>query len=152
MKKILVTLFSLLFVCIGAGLLYAPTQGCTPGYWKNHIENWQDYVPGQTLESAFDPAQTWWQFLPPDVANLRFYTLMEALEFQGGPGITGAARILIRQLTAGLLNAAHDEVSYWAMENLLALAKIALEDVDRDNYLWWAGNFTYWNELGCSID
>jgi hypothetical protein len=74
-------------------------DACTPGYWKNHPESWEEFSPGQTVGSAF-PGVT------SDV------TLLQALQGGGGPGIEGAQRILLRAAVASLLNAANDDLEY----------------------------------------
>lgn len=33
-----------------------PTEGCTPGYWKNHTDAWVTYTPNQTVDSVFTGA------------------------------------------------------------------------------------------------
>ena len=52
-----------------------PTEGCTPGYWKNHTD--------PSLGSA---------------------TLLDALSFQGGDDLVGKEEILLRAAVAALLN------------------------------------------------
>lgn len=106
---------------IGAAQAVSQTggnQGCTPGYWKNHLDNWpgadpadDDYgnpgaLPGAILDSKFGNLSA---------AGLgSFYndTLEQALNFQGGPGLNGAAQILFRAAAAAWLNAADDRMSY----------------------------------------
>jgi hypothetical protein len=72
-------------------------EGCTPGFWKNHPDAWDVYVPGQTVLSVFSAA-------PASVANL---TLLEGLQNGGG-----ADRALTRHAIAAVLGAANDEVEY----------------------------------------
>ncbi len=152
MKKISLVLLITFSVIVFANFAFAPHQGCTPGYWKNHINAWIFYVPGQTIESALDPNQVWWwQSLPVEVAELGLDTLIDALKYHGGPGIEGAARILLRQLVAGLLNARDPNVNYWTIGNFMSLARSALIVVSRDGYIQRAGEFTFWNELGCPL-
>jgi hypothetical protein len=77
-------------------------QGLTPGYWKNHIPAWTGtgYLPGQTLGSVFSNTGT------PST------TLLQALNFGGGPGVTGAKQILLRAAVASLLNSASSSIYY----------------------------------------
>ena len=72
-------------------------EGCTPGFWKNHTEDWDVYVPGQTVMSVFSEA-------PDSVANL---TLLKGLKNGGGQ-----EEALTRHAIAALLGAANDEVDY----------------------------------------
>ena len=78
-------------------------EGLTPGFWKNHTELWVGYATTQTLESVFDV---------PDSLGLDDKTLLEALNFGGGPGAKGAAQNLFRHAVAALLNARHSLVEY----------------------------------------
>jgi hypothetical protein len=78
-------------------------EGLTPGFWKNHTAQWQGYSPNQTLESVFDV---------PDSLGLDNTTLLQALNFGGGPGVKGAAQNLFRHAVAAILNAAHVHVDY----------------------------------------
>ena len=71
-----------------------PTEGCTPGYWKNHEEAWVTYTPTQTVDSVFTGADP----------SLGSATLLEALSFQGGDDLVGKQEILLRAAVAALLN------------------------------------------------
>ena len=61
------------------------------------------YAQNQTLESVFDV---------PDTLGLDNNTLLDALNYGGGSGVTGGARILLRAAVAALLNAAHPDIDY----------------------------------------
>ncbi len=74
------------------------TQGCTPGYWKNHLDAWPatGYGPSQDFDlifgvDAFSPNRT----------------LLRAIS-QGGGGINA----LGRHAVAALLSASHPNVAY----------------------------------------
>jgi hypothetical protein len=77
-------------------------EGCTPGYWKNHTDSWQEAAPSDLYGSAYTSAR----------ANVAGVTMLDALGLPGGSGLDGAARILARASTAAWLNAAHDGVGY----------------------------------------
>ena len=108
MKHLLRVLVTALVVTVG--LMSAPTatanpigrEGCTPGYWKTHLDNWQETTPSALVRSLYSQAR----------ANVADDTLMEALNGGGGPGADGAAEILARAAVAAWLNAAHDDVAY----------------------------------------
>lgn len=70
-------------------------QGCTPGFWKNHVSAWEGYSASQKFNAVFG------------VAYDPYLTLLGALKLGGG----GYAA-LARHATAALLNAAHDDVDY----------------------------------------
>ena len=71
-----------------------PTEGCTPGYWKNHTDAWVTYTPSQTVDSVFTGADP----------SLGSQTLLDALSFQGGSDLVGKEEILLRAGVAALLN------------------------------------------------
>jgi hypothetical protein len=77
------------------------TNGCRPGYWKDHQNNWPaPYTPSTTLGSVFT--------LPAcgGINTLAGDTFSQALDYGGGPTIKDAAQQLLRQAVAALLNAA----------------------------------------------
>jgi len=72
------------------------TEGCTPGYWKNHTDSWSmtSYTTSQTVDSVFTGADP----------SLGSQTLLDALSFQGGDDLVGKQEILLRAAVAALLN------------------------------------------------
>jgi hypothetical protein len=76
--------------------------GLTPGFWKNHVDRWVGYEPEWTV------VQVWTDFGYVDQLD----TLLDALEYPGGKGLEGAARILYRAAVAAVLNAAHPNINY----------------------------------------
>ncbi|MDP6415267.1 MAG: SdrD B-like domain-containing protein, partial [Gammaproteobacteria bacterium] len=126
-----------------AGLFQAALQGCTPGFWKNHTEAWVGYSPTDTVGSIFT--------LPPELADLASTTLVDALGFGGGSGITGAAKILLRAAVAGLLNAASPDVNYPHTElEIISDVNAALASLDRTTIIDLAEGIDGDNNLGCS--
>ena len=138
-------------------------QGCTPGYWKNHPEAWEEYSPTTTLgqmlvnaqgTSAFDGA-------PAAVSQYSSTTMMDALSFGGGPGVDGAARILFRAAVAAYLNAAHEGVGYPLRRNavssingepsLFNQINAAIDSGDRQTMLTLAAHLDAFNNLGCPL-
>ena len=124
------------------------TQGCTPGYWKNHTDVLQEYVPSQTVGSVYTGAAPY--------AN---ETLLVALNGGGGPGVNGAKTILLRAAVAALLNAAYDPLLYpWQRTGsqfrppLLATVDAALASGDRDTMLTLATWLDTDNNLGCPLN
>lgn len=77
-------------------------EGCTPGYWKNHTDSWEEATTDTTLADAL--------FVNANVDGSD--TLLDALQYGGGPGLAGAERILMRAAAAAWLNAAHEGVDY----------------------------------------
>lgn len=87
----------------GNGTCPTGCEGLTPGYWKNHLSAWECYTTSTTLEDVFDV---------PDSLGLDDKTLLQALNFGGGPGLTGMAKIMFRQAVAALLNSCSSMIGY----------------------------------------
>ncbi len=121
-------------------------EGCTPGYWKNHPGAWPPtgYATGQRVDSVFAGSSGY-----PDLAAA---TLMEALSFAGGPGVEGAAEILLRAGVAALLNAAHPGVAYpRTVAQVVTAVDAALLSANRDTMLVLAAALDADNNLGCPL-
>jgi hypothetical protein len=71
-------------------------QGCTPGYWKNHLSQWVTYSPGDDFDTTFGV-----NFFNPDK------TLLQAVNLGGG-----GLNALARHAVAALLNLASQGVDY----------------------------------------
>ena len=119
-------------------------EGCTPGYWKQeqHFDSWVGYTQAQTLESVFDV---------PDSYGLDNTTLLAALSLNGGPGVNGAARILMRAAVAALLNSTGVDYTMTSAE-VIAAVNAALASGDRDTMLDLAGDLDADNNLGCPLN
>jgi hypothetical protein len=76
--------------------------GCTPGYWKNHLDRWTGYSPDQSVGSVFGSAPN----------PIRGQTLEDALNYPGGTGLEGPKRILLRATVATLMNFASGEFNF----------------------------------------
>jgi hypothetical protein len=118
-------------------------EGCTPGYWKNHHEDWVRFTTGQSLESVFDV---------PDGLGLDDVSLANALSFTGGSGTGGAAQILLRAAVAALQNAAHGDVDY-AMRSGAIINQVnkALASGNRATMLNLANRLDQKNNAGCPL-
>jgi hypothetical protein len=114
-------------------------EGCTPGYWKNHVESWQVYAPGATLTSVFG-------------SDALSGTLLDALGFGGGSGIVGAKRILLRAAAAALLNAAHSGVDYTETTGAIIDAVTDALGGSREEMLALAASLDADNNLGCPLN
>lgn len=102
-------------------------EGCTPGYWKNHLEDWPPtgYSPADDFDTVFGV-----DLFSPDI------TLNEAVRARGG-----GVKKLARHGTAALLSAAHPDVDYpFTVAEVIALVQSG--DVDP---------LVAANELGCEI-
>jgi hypothetical protein len=124
-------------------------EGCTPGYWKNHTSNWEEYRTNSLLGNNF--------VIPDSLASFRTQTFLQALQGGGGPGLTGAAQILFRASVAAYLNAAHEGVGYpyrRFMEPGFLEQQInaALASEDRQTMLDLAAFLDEANNLGCPLN
>jgi hypothetical protein len=121
-------------------------EGCTPGFWKQdqHFDSWTGFSPSDTLESVFDV---------PDSLGLDSTTLLQALNFGGGPGVQGGAEILLRAGVAALLNAASPDVDYpLTTAEVITAVNAALASGDRDTMLDLAAELDANNNLACPLD
>lgn len=96
----------LLATTIGsAGVAYAtPVEGLTPGFWKNHTDEWHIYTPTQTFFDVFGVGPT-------------SMTLLDCLkakkkDIPQGSGVEGVEAALLRHAVAMLLNAADPDVNF----------------------------------------
>lgn len=144
------------------------TEGCTPGYWKNHTDVWFTFKPTDTLEYAFstnlyaggpiwgnEPEPEWW-------FNIKNQTLIEALKFHGGSGIDGAMRIYFRQAVAALLNGtAWDQIyslgypviNFHAGGYVIWHVRFQLKNCEtREEFLAFAADWDRLNNLGCPLN
>lgn len=120
-------------------------EGCTPGFWKNHTSAWVGYTTGQDLDTVFN--------LGVFDGALGDDSLLEALNYGGGSTNTDAARILLRQAVAALLNASHPDVDYpQTTASIIAAVNAALASNDRATILAAKDIFAGQNEAGCPIN
>jgi len=101
-------------------------EGCTPGFWKNHHDHWQDFTPDQLVGSVFTGCSVF-----PSLAD---DSLDDALRYNGGSGTLGGARIMLRACTAALLNEAHDDIDY-GVDGVVGLCNTACATQDRSTML-----------------
>lgn len=126
-----------------------PTQGCTPGFWKNNaVKNggnlWIGFTPSELLSTA--------GFAVPasfsDGTTLADATLLSALRFQGGSTLEGASEILLRAAVAAILNAGQFGGS---ASGIIAEVNAALASNNRDKILALATTLDAANNLGCPL-
>ena len=78
-------------------------EGCTPGYWRTHPDQWRAADPGDLFSETFCGGTS---------GALEGITLDQALAGGDGLGLPRAELTLARAATAALLNAAHEDVGY----------------------------------------
>jgi len=121
-------------------------EGCTPGYWKNHLSSWgpTGYSPSQRLDTVFSAG---------GLGSLGSDTLLEALKYGGGSSLTEAKQILLRAAVASLLNAAHPDVDFGASPaTVIAAVNAALSSADRTTILNLASDLDARNNAGCPLN
>jgi hypothetical protein len=124
----------------------AGTNGCSPGYWKNHTGSWAaaGYSPGQTAVSVFSAASAF-----PSLAGK---TLLQSIQGGGGPGTLGGATILLRAAVAALLNASDPAVGYpLTQAQVISQVDAALASNNRDTLLALASTLDDDNNLSCPL-
>jgi len=110
-------------------------EGCTPGWWKNHLDSWIGYSPGDDFDSTFGV-----DWFAPDI------TLEKALNMRGG-GI----KALTRHAAAALLNAAHPDVDYPMAEADIISAVHDVDSTDKKAVTALKDTFDENNNLGCGF-
>lgn len=159
MKKACVAVLSFLMLA-GLGLsspasaVKTGNEGCTPGYWKNHTQNWQEVAPTDLL--TFDHRSVKIPPFEPTSADLdgdaETDTFLDALSFKGGAGLVGAERILFRAAVAAWLNAAHEGLGYpLRRQAFVPDVNDAIASGDRQTMLDLAAELDSLNNLGCPL-
>lgn len=151
-----VLLFLVLLAFIAVAPVLAWTGGCTPGYWKNHLDAWglTPFVPdGLNATEVGHVFTATIQTHSVFSLTLASEPLLEALNYRGGRGVQGAGRILLRAAVASLLNANHPDVDWDPLEpapGLVELVNGALEGERRSGMLWLAGFLdSFNNNVSC---
>jgi len=122
------------------------SEGCSHGYWKTHTNSWEGRLPGDLVIAAANfPAAS------PYINGSD--SLMTALKYPGGSEAAGAARILLRNAVASLLNALHSGVDYpMTVAGVLSSVNAALATGDQDTMLALEDILDRNNNLGCPLN
>jgi hypothetical protein len=121
-------------------------EGCTPGYWKNHLGSWSatGFAPGQALSTVFSPA---------GLGSLGSKTMLQALDFDGGSSLTAKKQILLRAAVASVLNSAHPGVSFdWTTADVIAAVNAAMASGSKDVILELKDRLDRDNNDGCPLN
>jgi hypothetical protein len=137
-----------MFAVAPAGATNIGNEGCTPGYWKNHTDNWEEYSSTDPLSDSFT--------FPTNLSTYADDSMLDALNYPGGPGVEGGARILLRAATASFLNAAHEGVGFPLRRftepgNIQKLVNDALASGNRQTMIDLASYLDGLNNLGCPL-
>jgi hypothetical protein len=121
-------------------------EGCTPGYWKNHLGSWPPtgFSPNQALSTVFSAG---------GLGTLASKTLVQALDFGGGSSLTEKKQILLRAAVASLLNAAHPDVDFgMTTADVIAAVNAALASNNKDTIVDLATKLDKANNAGCPLN
>jgi hypothetical protein len=147
------------------------TEGCTPGFWKNHTD-WKSYDDGvdETADDNY-PDTTLSHMLrspngfgedytfPAVYGDLGSVTMLAALSQGGGSDLRGAANNLMRHAVAAYLNAdagidypfRRYTTGVNGEEPLVDLIQGALNSEKRKKILSLKNDLAAANELGCPL-
>jgi hypothetical protein len=134
---------SLLWVGAALWLPLPAPQGCSADVWNGRPE-WTGtgVAPGQLVRNVFSQSSRYGQ-----IGNV---SLRTALRFQGGSGLLGAAKLLIREGTAALLNATSLTLEYpYTRSQIIVLVDGALFSGDLTRLDEVTSLLQEANEAGC---
>lgn len=147
------------------------TEGCTPGFWKNHTD-WKSYDDGanDTADDNFPDTTLSHMLRSPDgngtdytfpavYGDLGSVTMLAALSQGGGSTLRGAANNLMRHAVAAYLNSdaglAYPFRRYTVGEDgsppLVQQIQTALNSQKRGQILALKDKLAAANELGCPL-
>jgi hypothetical protein len=150
-RRVVAATIAVVLVTMAAGVVPAAAgtsyhdEGCSPGYWKNHTDEWWEnettLIPtNRNFHSTFN------------VVMIKKVTLLEALQGGGGPGLAGAEKILARAATAAYLNAAtEDDLLNYPYSRAELRSQVQAAWGDRGDMLELASHLDELNNLGASI-
>lgn len=124
--------------------------GRSPGYWKNHPQDWQSgYTPIMNIQDIFNvPSSLLSNGILDLDGNKVKDTLMAGLNYKGGSGLSGGAQIMLRAAVAALLNEAYYGADFPAESSVSALitrVNSVLTTLNRASYLALAADYDKWN-------
>ena len=131
-------------------------EGLSHGYWKQHLDTWHgtvDYLGDQNgnqiLKSILPTQSVAYHFSAATIYNLGGLTMEDALHAKGGRSPKAAARLLLKQAVAALLNAAHPNINYpLTIDAAIETVNTALTSRDQDTMLDLADILDDYNNLG----
>jgi len=128
-------------------------KGCTPGYWKQdqHFDSWvpTGLKPTDLVSKLYSNAYLY----TLDGKQMSKYTLVQALGFKGGTGLTGAAQILLRAAVAAELNAKYSGMGYpLSAGAIITAVQNALASGNRGTMILLASQLDDLNNLGCVLN
>jgi hypothetical protein len=138
---------SLLWVMAALRVPLPVATSCADGFWAGHLDAWKGGVrPDQLLRNTFTASAGY--------ESLGGTTLQAALRLvgNGGPDLTGAARTLVREAAAALLNAVHPGLEYpLTRTQVITEVDTALRLRDQAAILDLARELAEWNGAECPL-
>lgn len=134
---------SLLWVAAALWLPLPEPEGCTAGAWSER-QQWTEtgLSPGQKVRDVFTES-----FRYGGIGNI---PLRAALRFQGGGGVVGSAKVLIREASAAMLNSTYRDLEYpYSRSQVITLTDRALHSGDSARMGELASLLREANEAGC---
>jgi hypothetical protein len=122
------------------------SNGCGAGYWQSHTQHWPaPYTPATRLNSVFT--------LPScgNINTLGTDSFQSALKYKGGSQLRDAARLLLRQAVAALLNAASGMGYPLHQAQIIAEVNTALNTCNRAAMLREADRLEGFNNSTCPL-
>ena len=121
------------------------SDGCTPGYWKNHTESWPSDGNPDPTGTPISSSDDWGTWFEGDLFDGK--TLLEVLK-KGG----GGKYAFGRHAVAAFLNAHSDDVIYPRSPTSVASIVDGLgDDSSKGLYNFWKNRFERDNQLGCPL-
>jgi len=136
---------SLLWVVAALRVPLPVATGCAGGFWTGHLDAWKGGIrPDQLLRNTFTESAGY--------EGLGGTTMQAALRLNGGPDLPGAARTLVREGAAALLNAAHPGLEYpLTRTQVITEVDTALRARDQAAILDLARELAEWNGAACPL-
>lgn len=137
---------SLLWVMAALWLPEPVMSGCTTAYWHRDQEQWKypGVPPTQKMKFIFQPSIAY--------GEVGEATLRTALRFQDQEGLLGAAKTLVKQGGAALLNSGHPKIEFpLTRTQVITRVGDALKSRDEAAIRALAAELKEANEAGCPL-
>lgn len=119
-------------------------QGCTPGFWKNHLSDWPpQFAPSELVNQVFNVGSC---------TSLGTNTLLQALSFPGGSTFCGKVQNLLRAGVSAVLSAASNFGYPLTVQQIISQVNAAIASGNAttvDNLQTTLNNF---NNLPCPLN
>jgi hypothetical protein len=129
-------------------------MGCTPGFWKapQHFDSWPaPYTPTTLLNTVFDLNAGGFNYNNLNGVGAVNDSLLDALNYQGGSTLQGAAEILLRAGVSAVLNAQSGIGYPLNVTQIVTAVNAALATGDRTTIINLANQLNAFNNLPCPL-